>query len=260
MNIVEAYIKFKGQLIIFVSGISGCGKSDLAKKIGRNFNIKIIDQFSYYKKNYNNSSTLPNGIIVSNWDTDDAIDWKRLNHDLNKFKSSGIVISGFSLHPNVLSVVPDYHIHLTISKQNCLLRRRKFLTKHKTKYPEEYKLINSDLDRLKMNQLTFPYYLKSRELSNINKYFNSNKLSQSQIWDSTWNILISFISKYLSWFNQNEFDNWIKNNPDFFSNISDDISTSDSISSSDDDNNNIHPPDEYPDGPIEFLISNDFDS
>ena len=33
MNIVEAYIKFKGQLLIFVSGLSGCGKSTIGKKI-----------------------------------------------------------------------------------------------------------------------------------------------------------------------------------------------------------------------------------
>ena len=52
MNVIEAYIKYKTQLIIFISGLSGCKKTFLAKKLSDNLKINFIDQFNYYKKNY----------------------------------------------------------------------------------------------------------------------------------------------------------------------------------------------------------------
>jgi uridine kinase len=54
MNIVEAYIKFNKGLIIVVSGISGCGKTTLARDIERDFNLKLIDQYDYYLEKYDN--------------------------------------------------------------------------------------------------------------------------------------------------------------------------------------------------------------
>jgi uridine kinase len=42
MNIVEAYIKKKSQLIILVSGFSGSGKTTLAREIERDFKINIL--------------------------------------------------------------------------------------------------------------------------------------------------------------------------------------------------------------------------
>ena len=50
MNYIEAYIKFKGQLVVFISGLSGCGKTKISKKISNSFKIKLIDQNKYYKK------------------------------------------------------------------------------------------------------------------------------------------------------------------------------------------------------------------
>jgi hypothetical protein len=79
MNIVEAYLKFKGQLIILISGISGCGKSSVARKLSNDLNIKYINQFDYYIKNYDNQFTFPNGTNITNWYTDDAIDWTKFN-------------------------------------------------------------------------------------------------------------------------------------------------------------------------------------
>src|SRR3989304_6417405 len=124
MNVVEAYLKFNGKLIIFLSGMSGCGKTSIAKNLKRDFKLELIDEFKYYKKDYNNKIQLPDGTEVVNWYTDDSIDWDRLNKDIEKQQSKGVIVSGFSLPDDKIEVKPDFHIHLSISKQECIERRK----------------------------------------------------------------------------------------------------------------------------------------
>lgn len=197
MNIVEAYIKFKGQLLIFVSGLSGCGKTYVAKNIARDLKIKIIDQFDYYKKDYINKTTLQDGTEINNWHTDEAIDWDLLNEDINTFKKDGLVVSGFALKENNISSKDDIHIHLNITKQNCIVRRKEYLEKNKDKYKTEYENIDSPIEKLKMNQIIYPYYLESTKLSKINKFINMNILSEEEAYDDVFNSIIKLISEYL---------------------------------------------------------------
>ena len=50
MNIVEAYIKKRKQLIILISGFSGCGKTVIAKNISKDFNISFLNLNNFMKK------------------------------------------------------------------------------------------------------------------------------------------------------------------------------------------------------------------
>lgn len=207
MNIVEAYIKFKGQLLIFISGLSGCGKLSLAKNIARDFKLKLIDQFDYYKTNYDVTVSLPDGTTLINWYTDDAVDWNKFNEDIDKFKNNGLLVVGFSLPEDKITSIPDYHLHLNASKQVCMEKRKTFLENHKDKYEEEYKLIGTQTEKLKMNQLIFPYYLESIRKSKINKFINITPkqtehsdqiiMSDDEIYDEAYNIIITFIKNYL---------------------------------------------------------------
>ena len=54
MNIIDAYKKFNKQLIILISGMSGSGKSKLAKNIAEDFNLEVIKQNDFYKNPYSN--------------------------------------------------------------------------------------------------------------------------------------------------------------------------------------------------------------
>ena len=195
MNIVEAYIKYAPQLVVFVSGISGCGKTTLAKNISDKFNINLLEQVHYYKKGYDKEVTLPDGTTVVNRYTDEAIDWVRLNKDINRMKKQGVVVSGFALVEDKISTTPDYHIHLSLSKQVCIDRRRRYLEKHKDKYPEEYKMAVTDTEKLKMNRLIFPYYLDSKNRSKFDKVLNINEMTDEDVWDVSFKILINFISR-----------------------------------------------------------------
>ena len=197
MNIVEAYKKFKGHLVILISGLPSCGKTDLAKNISRDFKIKLLRETDYYKKDYNNIVTLPNGEKVINFHTDDAIDWDRLNEDLDKYQADGVVIIGSSFPEDKIKVPVDFHIHLSISKKTCLDRRKEYLEKHKDEYPEEYKQIDTPTEKLKMNQLIFPYYLETVKKMKVNKFINIESLTDEKLYDVVFDYLVSSIEEYL---------------------------------------------------------------
>ena len=232
MNIIEAYIKFKGQLLIFISGLPGCGKLELAKNISEDFKLKIIDQYNYYIQDYSFTTKLPDGTEVVNWYTDDAIDWDRFNQDIKAMKGDGLLVIGISFPEDKIESKPDYHIHLNISKQACVERRKMFLEKHKDEenYGEDYKLIGSVTEKLKMNQLIFPYYLESIKKAKINKFININEMNNDVVYDTAFDALIDMIKKYLKQ------DNGQSNKSESEEESDSDIRSSDSSINSDSEN------------------------
>jgi len=195
MNIVEAYIKFKGQLIIIISGISGCGKSSLANKFSKNFKIKHLELFDYFKKNFQNETVLPDGTKINNFNTDDAIDWDLFNSDVNNLKKNGLIISGMTFPNDKINFEVDFHLHLSISKQLCSEKRIAYLEKHKEEYEEEYKMTQSPSYKLYINHIVYPYYKSNIENMSINKFLNANNMTNDEIWDNSWDIIINFINK-----------------------------------------------------------------
>ena len=189
MNVVEAYIKFNKQFIIFISGLSpGSGKTLVAKNIKKDFGIKMLNQINYYKKDYKNKIKLPNDKEIINWDSDDSIDWKNFNKDIKKNKSKGIIVCGFSFPKDKITEKANFHIHLSISKKNNL-EKRKEMTENNDKYSH----LDFNTIKLVMNQLTYPYYLDTLNRSNINKFINTNKYDKNQIYDQVFDSLMEFI-------------------------------------------------------------------
>jgi cytidylate kinase len=50
-------MKYNGQFVIFISGLIGCGKSKLAKKISNSLKLKLVDQHKYFKQDHNSKTT-----------------------------------------------------------------------------------------------------------------------------------------------------------------------------------------------------------
>lgn len=198
MNIVEAYVKFNDQMIIIITGISGCGKSALAKNISNLFKMQRLDQHNYYKKDWDKKETLADGTEIIDYDTDDAIDWERYNDDINKLKEKGVIVSGVSHPSERLKFKPDYHIHLNISKQACIDRRKEFFTKNKEEYPEDSELLEKPAEKLKFNRFTFPYYLETSKKGNVNKFFNITDKSDEEVFDEIFEYLMVSIQKALN--------------------------------------------------------------
>lgn len=205
MNIVDAYIKLKGQLVILVSGITGSGISHLAKNISKDLNIPSLSYASFYKKDYNKKIKLSDGTEVINWDTDDVIDWDALNQSIKEKKGKGVVVYGQSFPIDRLDDIDiDFHIHIKLSKQNLLNRRLNYILK-------KNESSNRERETLIFNRLTFPYYLHTMESIDATKtkFINANEYSSlpedeydEKLANESFHYLMNVIQKWLDKYNQ----------------------------------------------------------
>lgn len=201
MNIVEKYIDVNKQFVIFISGLPGCGKQELGAFIARDLKFTLLNEYDYYKKNYDEKITLKdeegNELELINWFTDMAIDWDKLNMDINKYKNEGVVVIGMSLPKDKITSVVDFHIHLNISKQVSMEKFRDYVELNKDKYPEMFDIIGTPMEKLQMNKLIYPYYLETTKLALINKYITVKEMNHDEVYDMAFDILMAFVQKSL---------------------------------------------------------------
>jgi hypothetical protein len=93
MNIIEAYIKHFGQLIILIIGLPTSNKSEIAKEL----EIDIKPSFTLinindYMKGFIEKEI--NGIKYKLYDYPDNIDWDKLFKDIEDNKSKGVILYG----------------------------------------------------------------------------------------------------------------------------------------------------------------------
>jgi cytidylate kinase len=197
MNVVEAYIKFKGQIIILVSGLSGSGKTELARDIERDFKLKMINLDNFHKKDYDKTVDIGD-VKVVDWDNSESYDWNEFNKTVNENKSKGVVVAGPMFLPELIKFEPDSHIHVKIAKKNLLDKRHSYVDTHREKAPMLYELKNTDTETQIFNKITFPHYFEYREKSKINIFLNANEKTVDEMYDEAYDYLIDIINKYLS--------------------------------------------------------------
>lgn len=205
MNIVEAYIKYRGQLIILVSGISGSGISHLAKNISQDLKIASLSYSKFCKKDYDEKVKLPDGTEIINWDSDDTIDWSAFNDAIKQMRRNGVVAynQSFPLDKLDKNLQIDAHINIKLSKQNLFQRREKYIDEHQNECAKLYKL--RDKLSIIFNRLTYPYYLQSINNSKITKFINANEFINlpefeydEKIADEAFKYLMYIINKWLN--------------------------------------------------------------
>lgn len=197
VNIVEAYLKYKGQCIILISGFSGSGKTTVAKFLASLFKFKFINLNHYHipKEAYDiekNYVILKNDSKVLNWDNIyESVNWEKLNNDIDSFKTQGVILCGFGFPKSLLKFNPDYHLHIKISKQNLLKNREDYYDRNKMVD------IDREFEKTILNQITFPLYLKIAEDSTIDKYINANDVSEDKIKEETFSYLMFAMNEWL---------------------------------------------------------------
>jgi len=191
MNIIEAYIKFKGRLIIIISGLDGSGKKKLATELSLLLNIPVLSQKSFLKPLDEIGKIKLDNYEIYNYYTDTAYDWTSLINAINKSKSTGVIVYGLSFPKQIITNY-DFHVLIKITKQVCLQKRIEHFKKHSSIDPET---IEKE-EKLKVQRLIYPYYLKSQSNSNVTKLI-SGKQSFDDMYDELWDYLKSAIEKFL---------------------------------------------------------------
>ncbi len=99
--------------IIFTSGLSGAGKSTIAKILADHYNGVYLDQDEFYKQD-KPLITTPSGRIIKNWDCQEALNLEAMNSKISELKklNKPIFVAGFALRDDwfVGDAKPDYHI------------------------------------------------------------------------------------------------------------------------------------------------------
>jgi len=218
---VEKYVEVRGQFIILISGLPGSGKLKLGKNIARDFKFELIDQYDYYRNDYDEKVVLSSPdktetVSLVNWYTDLAIDWARFNSDIVRHRL-GVVVVGVSLPEGKLTMKGDIHINLSITKQMSLEKMKDYIEEHKDKYPEEFAMIGTPMEKLKMNKLIFPYYLETVKLAKIDKYITVGEGDDDdKIYDTAFEVLMKFVQKFLDDFGKGKIDWSVKSEVELY--------------------------------------------
>lgn len=195
MNIVDAYLKYNKQLIVVVSGLSGSNKTSIAKFIERDFKIHMIN-IEKYTSNYTKIVELSNGTKLIDWDSIDSFDWNKINDEIRKTKSNGVVVCGPYFPSDKITDNIDFHIQIKVAKQTLIEKRHEYIKSHPEKF-ESLEEINTQLVASIVNQVTYPHFLDYTAKSKIDKYVNSKNLTIDQIYDQIADYLFYKIKDYL---------------------------------------------------------------
>jgi hypothetical protein len=177
MNIDKKYIEQNGQLLIFVTGLSGSQQNFFASELGKNFDLNVIQL-----KNYQNKEN-----------KDNIIDFNKLNEDIDEKKKTGLIVSGFPVSISKLNHKIDIYITLSINK---------------TKYVEYKKLQNKNnnnndrsISRLEEDIINHYYktieiYTTIMEPIKVDKFINLNKYENNEeIYSEIFNTIVNIINK-----------------------------------------------------------------
>lgn len=191
MKIHQAYLKFKGQFIILVSGYSGSNKTALSIFLSKLFGFQHICLTSFYLpvSEYKNYIKINDKEILDWCNIYKSVDWNKFNIFVNKNKSNGLVITGFGFPTKLLNFDTDAHIYIKINKQKLLDNRESYTKKNNNEFDK-----NIEMDILLKEESIMTTIKKD---SKINWEINSNNLTFEQIKDNSYAYLIKIIENRL---------------------------------------------------------------
>ena len=106
------------------------------------------------------------------------------------------MIYGDTFPESKLNFKPDFHIHIKISKEKLIEKRKEYIEKN----PEKCEDVIIFLDKLDVfiNKIIFSSYIKNRDNSKIDKWLNCDKNNLDEMYDQTFDYIIHNIQKYIN--------------------------------------------------------------
>ena len=141
MNIIEAYLKEFGQMIILLIGMPTSNKSNIAKELESDIEPKftLININDYFEKKIINIEA--KNINFKLYDHPDNINYSKLFDDVNKKKSKGVILYGNSIDTvKVKDLNIDFSYFFDI-KSNIL--KNNLINKKKLPFDDEINIISN---------------------------------------------------------------------------------------------------------------------
>jgi hypothetical protein len=229
MNIIEAYIKHFGQLIILIIGLPTSNKSEIAKEL----EIDIKPSFTLinindYMKGFIEKEV--NGIKYKLYDYPDNINWDKLVKDIDDTKSTGVILYGNYIDYNkikdIITIDFSYFFDLKHNplKKNLIdkkmlpfevLNNKSFINNKKDSKTETVSnsdtpvsdtLTNPDIKSEEINNkleiyikdILLPVYKDIKENIKFNKFYNIKETTTfEEIYDDLFDNLMVLIQAKL---------------------------------------------------------------
>ena len=189
MNILEAYIKKKNQFIILILGLPCSNKSAIAKELVIDLKLPLININDYLIKDKFIEKNIDD-VKFKLYEHSDNFAWEKINEDVNKVKSNGLILYGNFIDLSKIDFKIDFTFFMNMNNSLC----KDILV--------EKKLLSPNLDdnkiKIYFEKIFNPLYEELKQNININKFFNVKKESNfDEIYDKVFDTLMDLIKSKL---------------------------------------------------------------
>lgn len=195
MNILQAYIKKYKQIIILIIGFPCTNKSEIAKELGLDLNLKVIKINDFLIEGKYKEIDI-DGKKTKIYEDLDSYDWDKFNSTVNELKNYGLIIYGNYLDITKINWNNDFIFFYSMGTKLCkqILSETKMIESVSSDPKESDHFLNNYF-----NNYFNPLYSKIKQSFTINKYFNVKEDTKfDESYDELFDILMELITKKLN--------------------------------------------------------------
>jgi hypothetical protein len=188
MNILEAFIKKYGQLIILILGLPCSNKSEIAKELKIDLKLSILNINDYLIKD-KFTEVEYDEVKFKIYEDTNNYDWDKLNNDVNELKISGVILYGNYIDSEKINFVYNFAFFYSINNNMC----KKILI--------ENNILKIDIqknEKIYFEKIFYPKYDELKKNIKFIKFYNikdDTKFDES--YDSIFNLLMELIQSKL---------------------------------------------------------------
>jgi hypothetical protein len=182
-------MKKYNQIIILILGLPCTNKSEIAKELGIDLDIKVIKINDFLIKNKYKEIDI-DGLKTKIYEDPDNYNWNEFNSKVNELKMDGVIIYGNYLDIDQIDWEIDFAFFYSMNVKTC---KKMLVEKKMVEWNETDPMLN-----LYFEKFLNPLYGDIKNKIKINKFFNiKDEDTFDKSYDEIFDILMGLISKKL---------------------------------------------------------------